>query len=217
MKTYYSAMFDLSQKSTVVIGGGVVAERKIKTLLEARTKITIVSPKLTENLECMVRDGSISWIDRIYHKGDLKDFFLIIIATNNSQINFQIYRDIDHKNQFVNIVDNPDFCTFIVPATINRGLLHIGVSTHGASPGLSKKIKEKLEIQYNENYAKYTVFLAEMRKWIFSQDIDSSKRKHFFNILLNDEWLEKISTENKDNVVEEFKSLFKRGISKGNG
>lgn len=217
MKSYYSALFDLSQKPTVVIGGGLVAERKINTLLESESRIAVISPKTTDELVKLASEEKISILDRNYQTGDLKNYFLVIIATDNSETNLQIYEDVNHKTQFVNIVDAPELCTFIVPATIDRGLLHIAVSTKGASPGLSKKIREELEEKYNQDYEKYTIFLAEMRKWIFKQNLDIKARKYFFNELLNDEWLEKTSNELIDDVVSDFKKLFNKEINKNNG
>ncbi|OEF98074.1 hypothetical protein BHF71_03375 [Vulcanibacillus modesticaldus] len=210
MKSYYPLMIDLSHKSCVVIGGGKVAQRKISSLLESQANVTVISPKVTPNIEELSRKEAITWINRGYYQGDLKGFFLVIIATDNSELNLSIYRAVDHSTQFVNIVDHPELCTFVVPSTFKRGHLQIAITTGGASPGLSKKIRQDLEKRYGVEYDDYTAFLARMRKWILSQNIDQERRRHYFSKLLDDKWIQEVSKYKKTQVEEKFKQMFKK-------
>lgn len=210
MKPYYPLMIDLSNRPCVVIGGGNVAERKIITLLEAKARITVVSPKVSKRIEDLSNDSSVQWLKREYKQGDLKDNFIVIIATDNSVINKIIYNEVDHSNQLVNIVDTPNLCTFIVPSSIKRGYLQITVSTNGASPGLTKKIKQDLETLYGQEYEEYTEFLADMREWILN-NINIGDKKAYFLDLLTEENLLKIKSGDRLELEKRLKNQYKKG------
>ncbi len=116
----------------------------------------------------------------------------MIIATDNNNLNKEILQDVDHAKQFVNVVDEPDLSTFIVPAHLDRGHLQIAISINGASPGLAKKIQKELEQIYGKEYIEYTKFLAEMRKWILKQDFNQDNRKKLFAKLIEDDIFQRI-------------------------
>ncbi len=212
MNPYYPAFIDLRKKSCVVIGGGKVAIRKINSLIKAKANITVISPE-GDYLEELEKKQLIEWKRRTYQIGDIEGYFLVIIATNNCKLNMEIYKEIDPSIQMVNIVDSPNLCTFIVPSSFNRGHLQIAISTHGASPGLSKKIRQDLEIKYGEEYIDYTFFLAEMRKWVFEQNIDEKKRRRFFNCLLEEKWFDEIHSKGIEKAKADFKAIFKKEIN----
>lgn len=206
MKQYYPLMIDLNDRSCVVIGGGKVAERKIESLLAAGGIVTTISPEATPKIEKLFSERKITWEQRGYNQGDLKGHFLVIIATDNPVINSNIYQDVNHAIQLVNIVDSPNLCTFIVPSTVKRGHLQIAISTQGASPGLAKTIRQKLEKQYGEEYEEYTDFLAKMRMWILQNVNDPKKRRNYFEQLLDKKVFHRILNGERKTVAEEFKS-----------
>lgn len=206
MKPYYPLMLDLEGRNCLIIGGGKVAERKVVSLVEAKASVTLISPVITSNIDSFVVTDKIKWQNRVYQKGDLDNQFLIIIATDNQELNLEIYQHVNHRNQLVNIVDKPELCTFIVPSVINRGHLQIAISTHGASPGLAKKMRKELEATYGNEYIEYTNFLAEMREWIFKQNIDQPSRRYLFEQLLNEDYFHKIAKGLREEVENEFKS-----------
>lgn len=208
MKNYYPLMLDLSNRLCIVIGGGKVAERKIETLVEGKAKVKVVSPVVTARIDALALKGIISWENRGYTKGDLEGFFLIIAATDNKILNKEVYQDVNHGVQFVNVVDSPDLCTFIVPSSVNRGNLHIAISTHGASPGLAKKIRLELEKQYGEEYVQYTAFLAKMREWVLENNLDSNTRREYFEYILEPKWFEKIKNGEREQAEAEILSIF---------
>lgn len=210
MKRYYPLMIDLSDRPCVVIGGGKVAERKINSLVEANAKITVVSPKVTERIVELSNCGIVQLVKREYQHGDLSGNFLVIIATNNSSTNKKIYSDVEQYIQLVNIVDEPKLCTFIVPSSIKRGHLQIAISTNGASPGLSRRIKHNLGKIYGCEYEQYTEFLATMREWAL-YNVKKEDREEYFLDLLTEEKFLKIKNGDRIKLEEELKSLSKRG------
>ncbi|MFX0558954.1 bifunctional precorrin-2 dehydrogenase/sirohydrochlorin ferrochelatase [Tepidibacillus infernus] len=215
MNRYYAMMVNLTNRPCLVIGGGRVAERKILSLLKANAKVKLISPVITPLLETLVQENRISWEKRGYKRQDVKGYSIIVVATDQKELNQQIYQEIDHQYQWVNIVDDPELSTFIVPAMIDRGHLQIAVSTSGASPGLAKKIRQELEKQYGVEYEEYTTFLAEMREWILQQGLTNEERKNLFEYLLEPDFLRRIEKgESKDLLILKIKETIKENINK---
>lgn len=140
MKHYYPIFLDIEGKRCVVIGGGNVAKRKIEKILRAKGDVVVISPDLDDGLKKMVL-----WINREYKDGDLNGAFIAIAATNNKEVNQMVYNEAERKGILVNVVDNPDFCRFIVPSIIEKDGVKIAISTSGKNPSLSKRIRLTLE------------------------------------------------------------------------
>lgn len=189
MTNYYPIMLNLTGKRVVVIGGGAVAARKIGTLLEANAEITVVSPELHEKIIAAFNDKLLTWKQKYFESADLADAFLIIAATNQAAVNLQVYENTSNQ-QLINVVDRPDLSNFIVPASLRRGKLTLAVSTSGAMPGLSRKIKQELASQYDETYAEYLNFLKQSRQRVLQEITDRNKRRKVLKILLEPEFLE---------------------------
>ncbi len=195
----------MRNRSCIVIGGGKVAERKIEKLIEAGAYVTVISPMITEVIGHWETEGKLVWYKRRYHSGDVSNYFLVIITTDSPELNRSIYQEVNHHTQLVNIADVPELCTFIVPSAISRANLQIAISTHGASPGLAKKIRKQLEETYGEEYGEYTHFLAEMREWILQQNLDRPTRQFYFAKLLEDEIFMRIQKGERLQTVQEIK------------
>ncbi|TCS83473.1 precorrin-2 dehydrogenase/sirohydrochlorin ferrochelatase family protein [Tepidibacillus fermentans] len=205
MKAYYSMFVQMKNRPCIVIGGGKVAERKIGRLLQVGAHLTVISPSITEQIRQWVDQQQIIWKEREYKRGDLEGYFLVIIATDQAEMNQLIYQEVNHQYQLVNVVDAPDLCTFIVPSTVTRGYLQISISTNGASPGLAKKIRQEIEDTFGEEYETYTLFLAEMREWILQQNLNARTRQYYFAKMLEDEILTRIKKGGKERVMDEIK------------
>jgi len=170
---YYPAFLNLKGKTAVVIGGGKVAERKILTLLKAGSDVKVISPHLTKRIEKEKLRGRIKHIPRQYGKGDLKDAFLVIAATDSPTINDRVSKD---APSLVNVVDTPYLCNFIVPSIMNRGPLNIAVSTSGISPALSRSIRKELEKLYGPEFNNYLKLLRKIRSKALDVIDDKKKR-----------------------------------------
>lgn len=190
MKHTYTMMIDLTERHCLVVGGGPVAERKTRSLLMSQAQITLVSPKATPYLEQLAHQKKIEWRKRPYRRGDGEGCFLIIGATNQRGINRAIYEDAMRRQQWVNIVDQPELCNFTVPAVVRRGQLSIAISTQGASPLLAKKVRQDLEQQYGEEYSLYVDLLARARTYILQHVPDRRRRAELLHQLLHEDWLE---------------------------
>jgi len=163
MADYYPIMLDLRGKRCVVIGGGPVAERKVKTFLECGALVYVISPELSPALCELAEMGNIDVARRSFESGDLSGAVLAVAATDESEVNRQVFCEGQSVGVLINVVDDPENCSFIVPSILRRGDITIAVSTSGRSPALARKIREDLEESYGPEYASLAVLIAEVR------------------------------------------------------
>jgi precorrin-2 dehydrogenase/sirohydrochlorin ferrochelatase len=158
---YYPVCLDVAGKPCLVVGGGRVALRKAQDLLEAGAKVRAVAPKF---IEAFHKTCGIELRRKEYDSSDLSGCALAIAATDDEEANRRVCADARRERILVNVVDAPEMCDFIVPATLRRGEMTISVSTGGASPALARKIRFELERRYPARYAAYVRLLGEMRQ-----------------------------------------------------
>ena len=179
---YYPIAVDLTDRKCLIIGGGVVALRKAQSLLEAGARVTVIAPEVDAAFEKL---SEVEVMRRDYKSGDVSGHTLVFAATNNRNLNDLIAKEAMQSSVHVNVVDDPELCSFIVPSLIRRGNLLIAISTSGKSPALSKKIRRELEDLYGEEYAVFVDLLGEMRELVKSKYKSQPEREAVFNKLLN--------------------------------
>ena len=145
---YYPAFLDLNRQSCCVIGGGPVAYRKAKTLVDCGARVTVVSPQLTAPFKELIRRKKARWIRRVFRKQDAENALLVVAATNDRKVNREVAVICRRRKQWVNVVDQPKEGMFIVPSIFRRGKLTIAISTGGVRPALAKQIRIDLEKRY---------------------------------------------------------------------
>ena len=144
MPAHYPVYLNLTGKKCLVFGGGPIAEDKIAKLQSTGAQVTIVSPTVTPNLQAWAHRGDFQWQPREYQAGDMEGAFLSIAATNDRQVNHEIFQEAERLGVLINVVDDPEQCTFIAPAVVRRGQVTLAISTGGASPALARKLREAL-------------------------------------------------------------------------
>lgn len=184
---YYPVFLDLRGKKALIIGGGKVAERKIRTLIRVGASLTVISPRITKLLSRLKRKGLITHIPRHYRKGDLKDAFVVITATSSLQTNSKVARDAGELPRLINVIDSPFNGNFIVPSTMRSGHLTIAISTEGYSPAVAKNIRKELERLYDREFGRYLKFLGAIRKRAMNEIKDNKKRERFLQKLASEE------------------------------
>ena len=172
---YYPIQLNLKGKQAIIIGGGKVAQRKLAGLLDTGAQITIVSPEITDRIREYCQSGKVIWKQKSFTRDDLEKMFLVIAATNDPETNKAVKRFVS-THQLLLMVDDPEESDFILPSVMNRGRLTLTVSTSGASPILTKKIKQDLAQQYGPEYQEYVDFLYQCRKWILDE-VEDAKMK----------------------------------------
>jgi precorrin-2 dehydrogenase/sirohydrochlorin ferrochelatase len=174
---YYPIFLKLKDKLCLVIGGGRVAERKVLSLLKCGAKVKVISPELTPKLKDLFEKGEIIWEKRPYKKGDLERAFLVIAATNDPVVQEEVFKEAEEKNIPCNVVDKPEYCSFIVPSTIERGELVIAISTSGASPALARRLREFLETTFGKEYEIYLSLMRRIREKILKMELSSEEKE----------------------------------------
>src|ERR1700758_5272775 len=158
----YIACLRLSERRCVVVGGGDVGLEKVEGLLACDGEVTLIAPAAHEALRDYAREGSIEWRERGYAGADdLEGAFLVIAATDDTDVNIAVFEDAERRAMLVNVVDVPPLCNFILPAIVRTGPLAIAISTAGASPALAKRIKREVQEQFGAPYAELAVLLNE--------------------------------------------------------
>lgn len=182
---YYPVNLDIKGRSCLVVGGGAVGFRKVKTLLACGARVTVVSPEITPALKKWVENGTVTWHARGYRDSDMTGAFLVIGATDDDQLNERVSRDAHRLNLLCNIADRPAACNFILPAILRRGDLVIAVSTSGRSPALAKKIRKDLEKQFGEEYTELLLLMGAIRDKLLAQAHEPDAHKPLFEALIS--------------------------------
>ena len=204
MSRYYPINLDVRGRACLVVGGGKVARRKVQRLLDAGAEVTVVAPEVHPKIEA---DPRIEVRKRAYRDADLHNVFVVVVATDDAITNRAVAQDAMDLGLPVNTVDCPALSSFIVPATVRRGELLIAVSTAGASPMLSRRIREKLEDEFGEEYAVFVELLGELRRDVLDSVDDPDRRNASFRALTEDRWREMLKSEDVEVVKERMREL----------
>jgi precorrin-2 dehydrogenase/sirohydrochlorin ferrochelatase len=183
----YPINLQISRQPCMVVGGGSVAERKVAALLSAGGIVTIVSPHLTSYLTALAKDKTIIHIDRGYQQGDIKDYFIVICASDNGEVNKLAAEEGISAGALVNVADAPELGNFSVPSQISHGDLLLTISTGGKSPALAKRLREELEERYGPEYGIYLELVAKARTKIKRRFSTAKERESFWRETLDQE------------------------------
>lgn len=208
---YYPVNLDIQNQNCLVVGGGFVSSRKVKTLLDCGAKVTVVSPDVTKQLRDFSISGSITWNNRHYRTSDIDGMFLVIGATDDEELNRQISSDARKRNILCNIADRPKACNFILPSIVNRGDLIIAISTSGKSPAFAKKLRKDFEKTFGKEYADFLQLMGAARKKLLNTEHEPEAHKHIFEQMIAEGLLEMI----RDHKKEDINSLLHKILGKG--
>ena len=164
MPDYYPVFLNLAGKRCVIIGGGTIAQGKIGGLLQAGCQITVISPDATPGIRQAAQRGDVTWLERTYRPGDLEGAFIGVAATNVWHVNREIYEEAERLGVLLNVVDDPDLCSFIAPSVVKREPVTLAISTGGASPALARKLRETLAHAEALEWADLADVLAQARR-----------------------------------------------------
>ncbi len=208
---YYPVNLDIKNRACLVIGGGRVGTRKVKTLVDCSAAVTVVSPEISPQLEKMASDGIVTLEKRAYRDGDLEGKFLVIGATDDEVLNRRIHAAADALNTLCNIADRPEICNFILPAIVHRGDLVLAVSTSGKSPAYAKKMRKDLENQFGEEYEPFLRLMGAIRQRLLSEAHAPEAHKPLFEKLITAGLLDLI----KANRTEQIDALLGEVLGEG--
>ncbi len=180
MSTLYPILIDLRGRRCVVVGGGPVAERKVMRLLESGAAVHVVARAATPKLEALASSGQIRLSRRGASPDDLTGALLVFVATDDAAVNRALAGSAREGGGLVNVADDPDACSFMLPAVFRRGDLTIAVSTAGGSPALAKRLRERLEATIGPEYEAFLAALRILREQAHAQIPDAALRQALY-------------------------------------
>lgn len=212
----YPVMMSLDSRRVIVVGGGRVALRKVRSLLESGASVTLVSPELHEELQRLVQDPKIERIPDVFDESHLDlhpDVALVFGTTNSRDVNVRIHAAATARKIPCNIADVPDLCTFIVPAVITQGDLIIAVSTGGSSPALARRIREDLEKQYGPEYAAMTRMMGDLRKLVLGMGGSSDENRRVFTEIVESDLLAALRENDRARALEILRTILPETVN----
>lgn len=210
MMQYYPVFLDIRGKGCLVVGGGGVAHRKVRSLLEAGAAVRVVSPRLTPALERLAERRAVKHAKRGYRTGDLTGSSLVFVATDDRELNVKIYEEATRRKILCNVVDIPELCHFIVPSSLSRGGLQLAISTSGKSPALAREIRIKLEKAFGKEYALYLDLLGRMRREILKNVSSPAKRRRIFKALSQGRILSYLKAGKRKEAFQEARRIIQK-------
>ncbi|MBI5435806.1 MAG: uroporphyrinogen-III C-methyltransferase [Nitrosomonadales bacterium] len=180
---------NIKGKPCLVVGGGEVAHRKASVLVEAGATVTVVAPALADSFAGLSR---IKHVAERFQPRHLEGMVMVIAATSDSSVNQQVSQQAHARNIPVNVVDNPDLCTFIMPAILDRSPLLVAFSSGGASPVLARMLRGKLETLIPQGYGRLAAFAERFRERVKQRVTNPAKRRIFWENVLEGVVAEKV-------------------------
>jgi uroporphyrin-III C-methyltransferase/precorrin-2 dehydrogenase/sirohydrochlorin ferrochelatase len=174
---------NIRKQPCLVVGGGATATRKVELLLRAQAQVNVVAPNLTTQLSQWNESGRLIYHASRFVPSDLDNCRLVIAATNDKMVNEQVSMLAKAKGIPVNVVDQPQLCSFIMPSLIDRSPVQVAVSTGGASPVLARLLRARLEALIPSAYGKLAEFVANFREQV-KQRLSAPERRRFWETVL---------------------------------
>tara|TARA_R110001583_G_scaffold43178_12_gene137289 strand:- start:1842 stop:2438 length:597 start_codon:yes stop_codon:yes gene_type:complete len=164
----YPVFLKVSQLNILIVGGGNVAEEKLRFLLKSSpdAQVQLVSPMFREPTIELAKKFNLQMTEDTYDPKYLKDKHMVIATTDNTTINEKVYHDCRKKNILVNVADNPPFCDFYMGGIVTKGNVKVAISTNGKSPTTAKRLRQFFEDVIPENIDDLVKNLNEYRKTI---------------------------------------------------
>ncbi|MFW5426518.1 MAG: siroheme synthase CysG [Methylophagaceae bacterium] len=181
---YLPIFVDLKNRPCLVVGGGEIAARKAGLLLKAQADVTIVAPNVSISTQALIDGDKIKWINALFSADLLNDSILVIAATDNENINREVYQQAKKNNILVNVADCPELCDFILPSILDRSPIVVAVSSGGKSPILARQLRARLETLIPPTYGRLAELIGRYRNKVQDKFPKISMRRRFWESIL---------------------------------
>ncbi len=189
-KAFYPIFLDLAKRDVVLLGGHRPALEKVRGLLAAGARVTVVAPRLEPELSTLVAEGKVFHRPRPYRPGDLVGAFLALSVLADPEANDRFWAEAQALGIPANVMDDPPRCSFIAPAVVRRGDLGVAISTGGKAPALAVRLRERLEGELGEEHARFLELAGRLRAPLASRHPQFGERKAIWYRLVDSEILE---------------------------
>jgi uroporphyrin-III C-methyltransferase/precorrin-2 dehydrogenase/sirohydrochlorin ferrochelatase len=214
---YLPLYFDLRDTPVLVVGGGSVALRKISLLCRAGAIVTVVSPDIDPQLQRLLRDSNGRWEQATFGQQHLGAFRLVVAATPHHAVNAQVSSRAMADNIPVNVVDDPQLCSFIFPAIVDRDPLLIAIGSGGRSPVLVRQVRARIEAMLPAAYGRLAVFLGRFRAEVQAVISGSTQRRRFWERVVNGSIAERVLQGREADADVMFRHLLLHDSQPGEG
>jgi precorrin-2 dehydrogenase/sirohydrochlorin ferrochelatase len=204
---YYPIFVNLESKGCLVVGAGEVGKRKIQSLIDSGADhVTIIDTREPgPEFDSVTAQPNVDFHCREFADADLDDKFLVIACTSSEEVNWRISNLCRDRGILCNIVDQPEKCSFIVPATVKRGDLTVAISTAGRSPAMAKRIRKELQESFGDEYANLLTAMGRIRPLMLSLGLTTADNTAVFRSLVNSALLDAMKGHDLDAATEILK------------
>lgn len=193
--SFYPVNLNIHKRFCLIVGGGEVAARKIEQVLACEARVKVISPTACARVRELAAESRIEWQQRGYCPGDLRGAFLVFAATDKAEVQQQVIGEAQERNVLINSADNPEACTFQVPATVRQGELLLAISTGGGSPAVAAWIRKRLEREFGPEYGVLVRLFSSIRGAVVGDGGSSWSHQLLFEKILEMDVLSCISRE----------------------
>lgn len=193
---YLPIFADIRNKPVLIVGGGDVAARKIDLLRRAGARVLVVARELCTELAQLESSGSVDWFAREYQSSQLDSVYLVIAATDDSELNGRVFTDAGERSLLANVVDDQPKCSFIFPSIVDRSPLVVAISSSGTAPVLARLLREKLEALLPGNLGQMAEIAGQWRDKVKQRFGRMSERRRFWETAFNGLFASQVASGN---------------------
>lgn len=179
---FFPFYINIENKKCIVIGGGKVALRKINKLLQFGCDITVIAPEICDEILAL---DNVKTELRKFDSYDMQNAFMVIVATDNASLNKAVAQLCKERNIPVNVVDQPEYCTFYFPAIVRKNNITVGISTEGKSPFFARYLRKRIENEIDDNLINTFEILSDYRNYIKNNFDTEEQRKRALNAVFD--------------------------------
>ncbi|MAO41250.1 MAG: uroporphyrinogen-III C-methyltransferase [Pseudohongiella sp.] len=209
---YLPLFMNVTHRRCLLVGAGEVASRKAALLSRCGAHLVVVAPWISDEVRALAAQTELELHERPFQDGDLEEVDLVIAATDDPAVNIRVSELARQRRLPVNVVDQPDLCSFIVPAIVDRSPVVIAISTGGSSPVLTRRIKEQIEILLPAAYGRLAAMLGGWRSRVKERFESFSDRTRFWESLLSGVLPDKVLQGRDDEAIKLFENALKQGV-----
>jgi uroporphyrin-III C-methyltransferase/precorrin-2 dehydrogenase/sirohydrochlorin ferrochelatase len=198
----------LKNRTCLVVGGGVVALRKVENLLDYRTDITVIAPEVDRKLAYFAEQERIKLEKRSYKSPEAAAYGLVIAATDDRPLNRRVSDDARGAGVLVNVADDPELCDFIFPSVVRRNFLTTAVSTDGQAPFMAGHLRGILNEIFPKHWEKLMGHAATYRRMVRERYADNAlKREYAFERFVEADWKKMLKELSAEEVEAALQSM----------
>lgn len=198
---------NLHEQRAVVIGGNHEAERKVGDLLEVDANVVLIAPDPTAVLKQWAEEGTIEWIERDYRSGDLEGAFLAIVSETNPEQTHPIWEEAQERNILFNAMDDVPHCNFVNGSYVRRGPLVISISTSGAAPTLSVRLRQQMEDDFGPEYEEFLHIMQDLRDPMAEHHPDFDERRDRWYEIVDSDVLDLLRQGRRTDALDRIESI----------